>query len=107
MIPYMTFRADRLREAREAVKENTKGKKGSQNWLAHRVGAHVTSISDWERGRNEPSARYVAKLADALGVSTDRLLEDEDEEAASMPTHHDLLEALRPLAELFSRERVA
>ena len=98
-----------MREARLAVKEASRGKKGSQGWLAHATGAHPTSISDWERGENEPSPRYITKLASALGVSTDELLSDDDEEEASLPlkSEQEFLEALRPLAQLLAKNQVA
>ena len=39
----------------------------SQTQLARAAGVHVTSVSDWERGRNVPSATSRRKLAGALG----------------------------------------
>lgn len=107
----MTFRGDRLRDARLAVKVRTNGKKGSQAWLAHTVGAHVTSISDWERGENEPSSRYIAKLSAAVSVSADHLLDDdEDEEEQQVRDHADILAALAVALESFhprSRDALA
>ena len=55
------FDPSKLREARKATGL-------SQSQLAHKVGAHFTSVSDWERGVNQPSARHLASLADALAV---------------------------------------
>lgn len=55
------FDPAKLKEARKATGL-------SQSQLAHKVGAHFTSISDWERGVNQPSARHLASLADALAV---------------------------------------
>lgn len=87
----MAFRADRMRQARLALKEASHGRKGSQQWLADATGAHVTSISDWERGENQPTGRYIAKLASALEIPAGDLLDAEDE-----PLHRDtdVLEAL-------------
>lgn len=76
----MRFRGDRLRELREARKP-----KLSQGGLGKSIGAHVTSISDWERGANAPSGRHVASLAREFGVSVEHFYaEDDDEEAAQV-----------------------
>lgn len=69
-----SFRGDRLREARN--------KKGfSQSKLAGKIGAHVTSISDWERGDNAPSGRHVANLSRELDVSVAHLYGTDVEDA--------------------------
>lgn len=52
----------------------------SQNELGRRIGAHVTSISDWERGDNEPSGRHVVSLARELKVNVDELYGSDDDE---------------------------
>lgn len=49
----------KIREARDAADL-------SQSQLASKIGAHVTSISDWERGAGQPSTRHLAGLAEAL-----------------------------------------
>lgn len=68
-----TFRGDRLREARKA--------RGlSQTGLGEKIGAHVTSISDWERGDNAPSGRHVASLSRELGIDVDSFYADPDDE---------------------------
>lgn len=78
------FRGDYLRDARKA-------RGWSQSRLAFRIGAHVTSVSDWERGDNAPSGRHVAGLARELGVPAERFYgdSDDDEEAAQMPLSRD------------------
>jgi transcriptional regulator with XRE-family HTH domain len=43
----------------------------SQNDLAVRLGVTPTTIYNWERGKNEPSASMFRRLALALGVSMD------------------------------------
>lgn len=74
-----TFDGALLRKARQA-------KNLSQSQLAARISAHVTSISDWERGANEPSGRHVASLSRELGVDAAEFYgDDDDEESASMP----------------------
>lgn len=62
----------------------------SQSQLAERIGAHFTSISDWERGKNTPSARHLASLSRELGEPVDFFFaadsseEDEEESAVWM-----------------------
>lgn len=78
------FSGRKLKKIREQLKAETKGKKGSQSWLAYTIGAHVTSISDWERGANSPSPRHLDSIARALGVDMGELMgekSEDDEEA--------------------------
>lgn len=67
------FSGEKLKALREEIKAATVGRKGSQSWLAYTIGAHVTSISDWERGANAPSPRHLNALAQALGCDMDDL----------------------------------
>lgn len=67
------FSGEKLKAIREEIKAETSGRKGSQSWLAYTIGAHVTSISDWERGANAPSPRHLNALAQALGCDMDDL----------------------------------
>jgi len=67
--------AERLRELR-------KQKGLSQTELGERVGVHYTHIGRYERGVSRPAADTLKRLADALGVSGDYLLEGAVEEAA-------------------------
>jgi transcriptional regulator with XRE-family HTH domain len=55
----------------------------SQSQLAGQIGAHFTSVSDWERGRNVPSTRYVLALAEATGKDPEYFFEqrEDDDEA--------------------------
>ncbi len=39
----------------------------SQSQLASKIGAHFTSVSDWERGKNVPTPRHIAGIAAATG----------------------------------------
>ena len=57
----MAFSGERLRDARTAAGI-------SQPELAATVGTTQGRISDWERGRAIPRARYIPKLAAALGM---------------------------------------
>lgn len=76
----MAVSGEKIKQAREALKTRTKGRQGSQAWLAAQIGAHVTSISDWERGANQPSPRHLAALATALGVTIESLMDSADDE---------------------------
>lgn len=67
------FSGEKLRARRLEIKDRTGGRKGSQSWLAYAINAHVTSISDWERGANAPSHRHLNALAQALGCEMDDL----------------------------------
>ena len=67
--------AERLRELR-------KQKGLSQAELGERVGIHYTHVGRYERGVSRPAADTLKRLADALGVSGDYLLEGTVEEAA-------------------------
>jgi transcriptional regulator with XRE-family HTH domain len=67
--------ADRLKQLR-------KQRDLSQAQLAEAVGVHQNHIGRYERGESKPSADAVRRLADALGVSTDYLIEGTSDEAA-------------------------
>lgn len=58
---------DRIREARQA-------RTWGQRKLATTLGVPQSRISDWERGRWAPARANLAKIAKALGVTTDSLL---------------------------------
>lgn len=84
------FRGERLRELRAAAKY-------SQSVLAGKIGAHVTSISDWERGDNAPSGRHVASLASVFDVTAESFYGDDEEEAAPvLPAAEEMVFALMP-----------
>lgn len=54
----------------------------SQTELSQQVDLHYTHIGRYERGESRPSADTLKRLADALGVSGDYLLEGATTEAA-------------------------
>lgn len=54
----------------------------SQKDVADIVGLHSIHYGRYERGDSLPAAETLTKLADALGVSVDYLLEGKNEEAA-------------------------
>jgi len=59
----------RLRELREKCGL-------SQSGLAERVGISIDSIQNWEQGRTRPRIEALAKLARALGVTVDEVLQE-------------------------------
>lgn len=61
-------------EFKDQLKEERNRKKLSQNELANTIGVHVTNISRYERGENRPTIDVLKKLADALDVTTDYLM---------------------------------
>lgn len=50
----------------------------TQRGLAARIGVSKTSVSYWETGRNEPSARQLRALAGALGVAMEGIAFERD-----------------------------
>jgi transcriptional regulator with XRE-family HTH domain len=66
-----TFLGSRIRQARRQAGL-------SQSQLAALTGAHVTSVSDWERGVNQPTLRYLTSIAEATGKSIDWFVEPRD-----------------------------
>ena len=54
----------------------------SQTDLAREVGVHYNHIGRYERGQSKPTAETLSKLADALGVSSDFLMEGRTDDAA-------------------------
>lgn len=69
----MVVDGTKIRAARLAVKAETADDRGSQTWLADAIGAHPTSVSDWERGRTQPSLRHLMSVASVLGVTVESL----------------------------------
>ncbi len=57
----------------EILKTLRKERKLSQDALAKSVGVTQQCVSEWERGRIEPTLSYLWKLADLFGVSIDVL----------------------------------
>ena len=55
----------------------------SQTELGQRAGLHYTHIGRFERGASRPGGDTLKRLADALGVSSDYLLEGSIEAAGT------------------------
>lgn len=81
----------RIRQARVEAKL-------SQTQLADRIGAHFTSVSDWERGKNAPSSRHLMSVARETDKPLAFFADDDEEEAASMGLTRFQLDVLATLA---------
>lgn len=46
----------------------------TQAALAERVGVHLSRVAEWERGQHTPGSGAITKLAAALSLTTDQLL---------------------------------
>lgn len=86
------FRGERLREARKA--QNI-----SQTALANRIGASWSSITRWERGVNAPSGRHVAGICRELGITTEQLYEEEEDEDSAVDPYVALTKQVRRVAD--------
>jgi transcriptional regulator with XRE-family HTH domain len=87
--------SERLRELRTQ-------RKLSQTELGQMVDLHYTHIGRYERGISRPSADTLKRLADALGVSADYLMDGATDAAAK--AHFEDRELLRQFQEV---ERLA
>lgn len=47
----------------------------TQTELANKVGVSMKTVQSWEGGRSQPRLRHIPKLAAALGVPADEMLE--------------------------------
>jgi len=77
-----------------------------------RIKATERGVRGWERGDNAPHSDTLNVIAEVLGVDSSHFYTspeaaEDDEEAALLPSHHELLEALRPIATLFDRQAAA
>ncbi len=62
----------------EIIRELRKEIGMTQQELGEKLGLCYYNIGDWERGKCEPSAEMLVKLANIFGVSTDFLLGREE-----------------------------
>ena len=91
--------AARLRQLR-------KQKNLSQADLAKIVGVHYNHIGRYERGSSRPSAEALNKLAHALGVSSDYLIEGSTQEAAKADFEdRDLLRMFQEIQKLDQEDK--
>lgn len=47
----------------------------TQSQLARRIGVSQAAVQSWEAGRFDPSPRHIKRLAKALAVTTDELIQ--------------------------------
>lgn len=66
----------------QRLKELRRQKNLSQSELGKIVGLHYTHIGRYERGLSKPSTGTLIRLAEALGVTTDYLIEGKTDEVA-------------------------
>ncbi|MBK7898259.1 MAG: helix-turn-helix transcriptional regulator [Betaproteobacteria bacterium] len=66
----------------QRLKELRKQKNLSQTDLGQLAGLHYTHVGPFERGTSHPSGDTLKRLADALGVTSDYLLDGAADEAA-------------------------
>ncbi|MER2603029.1 MAG: helix-turn-helix transcriptional regulator [Candidatus Competibacter phosphatis] len=78
----MLDRAETLEGFAQRLRELRKSKNLSQTELGQLVGLHYTHIGRFERGASRPSGDTLMRLADALGVTSDYLLDGATHEAA-------------------------
>ena len=82
----------------ERLKQLRRQRDLSQVQLAKLVGVHYNHIGRYERGESRPTADALKRLADALGVSADYLIEGTSDEAAK--AHFEDRELLRQFQEV-------
>ena len=86
------------------IKELRIEKNLTQKEIAVKLGLTAHNIGDWERGKAEPSAFWLTKLADFFGCSVDYLIGREDDFGVISNTNseeEDLTELERELVDLF------
>ena len=81
----------------EKITKLKKLKNLSQVDLAEVTGISRDAISKYERGDAIPSVQYAKKIADALGVSLDYLVSDDDKEEV---LDNDTLKRIRDIQKL-------
>jgi transcriptional regulator with XRE-family HTH domain len=74
--------AETLKGFAQRLRELRKSKNLSQTELGQLAGLHYTHIGRFERGASRPSGDTLMRLADALGVTSDYLLDGATHEAA-------------------------
>ncbi len=88
-------------EFKDRLKLERANKGLSQSALAKLVGVHVTNISRYERGENKPTSEVLTKLANALTISADYLMNGSiDENAAQSISDKVLLDQFRKVEQL-------
>lgn len=82
-------------------------KKLSQTELGKLAGLHYNHIGRYERGGSRPTADALQRLADALGVSGDYLINGANEEAAKAKfKDRELLQQFREVEQLSEEDKM-
>lgn len=86
---------------KERLKLERTNKGLSQSALAKLIKVHVTNISRYERGENNPTSAVLTKLAEALAVTTDYLMSGSiDDNAAQVISDKTLLDQFKKVEQL-------
>jgi transcriptional regulator with XRE-family HTH domain len=89
------------------LRELRKQKNLSQTELGHLAELHYTHIGRFERGTSRPSGDTLKRLADALGVSSDYLLEGAADEAAKAKfADRELLKQFQEVEQLPDEDKI-
>lgn len=81
--PIETVLAARIRNARRSMPFEH-GRRVSQQALADRIGVHVITVSQWERGKSAPTVANLMAIADATGQPVEFFTGDADDEEAAI-----------------------
>lgn len=68
---------DKDRAVLERIGDRIRELRGDRSlgWLGREVGTHATGIRRIEKGEHEPGILMIAQIAEALGVTVDKLLD--------------------------------
>ena len=80
IVQIFTFYADNSMKLAEKISKFKKVKNLSQLDLANITGISKDAISKYERGEANPSVDYAKRIADALGISLDFLVSEDEKE---------------------------
>ena len=58
------------------LKEILEKKHKTQVWLSEELGVSVVSVNNWCQGKNEPSLKTLANIAQVLGVKISELIKE-------------------------------
>ena len=88
--PIETVLAARIRSARRQMPFDN-GRRVSQQALADRIGVHVITVSQWERGKSAPTVANLMAIADATGQPMEFFTGDSDDDEESGQRMTDLV----------------
>lgn len=91
----------------KAISEFRKRKHYRQTDLADKLGIHQTLVARWENGKTRPRRKTLERLAEALEVSVDSLLQSDFERLPETLDDPELTELIQNLPKLSSAQREA